>query len=42
MAEMIELKEQAERVILVAVSTDDNDDTIHSVEELAELVAAIS
>jgi len=39
MAEMIELKEQEERVILVAVSTDDNDDTIHSVEELEELVA---
>ena len=38
MAEMIELKEQEERVILVAVSTDDQDDTIHSVEELAELV----
>ena len=34
MAEMIELKEQEERVILVAVSTDDNDDTVHSVEEL--------
>ena len=39
MAEMIELKEQEERVILVAVSTDDNDDTIHSVEELSELVS---
>ncbi|MBQ7796850.1 MAG: GTPase HflX [Lachnospiraceae bacterium] len=39
MAEMYELKEQEERVILVAVSTDDNDDTIHSVEELSELVA---
>ena len=39
MAEMIELKEQEERVILVAVSTDDNDDTVHSVEELAELVS---
>ena len=39
MAEMIELKEQEERVILVAVSTDDNDDTVHSVEELSELVA---
>ena len=38
MAEMIELKEQEERVILVAVSTDDNDDTVHSVEELSELV----
>ena len=39
MAEMIDLKEQEERVILVAVSTDDNDDTVHSVEELSELVA---
>ncbi len=39
MAEMIEMKEQEERVILVAVSTDDNDDTIHSVEELSELVS---
>ena len=36
---MIELKEQEERVILVAVSTDDNDDTIHSVEELSELAS---
>lgn len=39
MAEMIELKEQEERVILVAVSTDDNDDTIHSVQELSELAS---
>lgn len=39
MAELIDLTEQEERVILVAVSTDDNDDTIHSVEELSELVA---
>lgn len=39
MAEMIELKEQEERVILVAVSTDDNDDTVDSVRELSELVA---
>ncbi len=39
MAEMIELKEQEERVILVAVSTDDNDDTVHSVQELSELVS---
>lgn len=39
MAEMIELKEQEERVILVAVSIDDNDDTVHSVEELSELVS---
>lgn len=39
MAEMIELKEQEERVILVAVSTDDHDDTLASVEELAELAS---
>ncbi|MBQ5660806.1 MAG: GTPase HflX [Lachnospiraceae bacterium] len=39
MAEMIELKEQEERVILVAVSTDDNDDTVNSVQELSELVS---
>lgn len=36
---MIELKEQEERVILIAVSTDDSDDTIHSVKELSELAA---
>ncbi len=39
MAELYEMKEQEERVILVAVSTDDNDDTLHSVEELSELVS---
>ena len=39
MAEMIEIKEQEERVILVAVSTDDNDDTVNSVQELSELVS---
>lgn len=39
MAEMYELKEEEERVILVAVSTEDNDDTVHSVEELSELVS---
>ena len=39
MAEMIELKEQEERVILVAVSTDDNDDTVNSIQELSELVS---
>jgi len=39
MAELIEIKEQEERVILVAVSTDDNDDTVNSVQELAELVS---
>lgn len=39
MAEMIELKELQERVILVAVSTDDNDDTQKSLDELSELAA---
>ena len=38
MAEMIELKEQEERVILVAVSTGEDDDTAASVDELEELV----
>lgn len=37
MAEMIELKEQEERVILVAVSTGEDDDTAASVDELEEL-----
>lgn len=39
MAEMIELGEVKERVILVGVSTDDNDDTQKSLDELEELVA---
>lgn len=39
MAEMYELREEEERVILIAVSTEDNDDTVHSVEELSELAA---
>lgn len=39
MAEMIELKELQERVILVGVSTDDNDDTQKSLDELEELAA---
>lgn len=38
MAELIDLKEQEERVILVAVSTGEEDDTAHSVDELEELV----
>lgn len=38
MAELIELKETEERVILVAVSTGDGDDTAASVDELEELV----
>ena len=37
MAEMIELKEMEERVILVAVSTSDHDDTEKSLDELEEL-----
>ena len=39
MAEMIEFGEVKERVILVGVSTDDNDDTQKSLDELEELVA---
>jgi len=39
MAEMIELKELKERVILVAVSTEEGDDTEYSVDELEELAA---
>ena len=39
MAEMIELNDVQERVILVAVSTDDNDDTQKSLDELSELAA---
>lgn len=38
MAELIEIKEEKEKVILVAVSLADNDDTEESVDELAELV----
>ena len=39
MAEMIELKEIQEKVILVSVSTSDNDDTQKSLDELEELAA---
>ncbi len=39
MAELIELKEEEERVILVAVSTGDGDDTEASVDELSELAS---
>ena len=39
MAEMIELKEVQEKVILVSVSTSDNDDTQKSLDELEELAA---
>lgn len=39
MAEMIELKETQEKVILVGVSTDDKDDTLKSLDELEELAA---
>lgn len=38
MAELYELKETEERVVLVAVSTDDGDDTAASLDELEELV----
>ena len=37
MAEMIDLKEAAERVLLVGVSTSDHDDTEKSLDELEEL-----
>ena len=39
MAELYELKEAEERVILVGVSTSDHDDTEKSLDELEELVA---
>ncbi len=38
MSELYEIKEEAERVILVAVSNQDGDDTRESVDELEELV----
>ena len=38
MAELYEIKEEIERVILVAVSESDQDDTAESVDELEELV----
>ncbi len=38
MAELVEIKEVEERVILIAVSTGDEDDTAASVDELEELV----
>ena len=39
MAELYEVKEEAERLILVAVSTSDGDDTQESLDELEELIA---
>lgn len=39
MAELIELKEIEERLILVAVATSDGDDTKESLDELEELIA---
>ncbi len=39
MADMIELSKIQEKVILVGVSTDDNDDTQKSLDELAELAS---
>ena len=39
MAEMIDLKETQERIILVGVSTSDHDDTEKSLDELEELAA---
>ena len=41
MAELIEIGEQQERVILFAASTNDSDDTEESVEELKELVKTV-
>lgn len=38
MAELYEIKEEVERVILVAVATNDGDDTEESLDELEELV----
>ena len=38
MAELYNMEEVAERLILVGVSTSENDDTKESLEELAELV----
>ena len=38
MSELYEIKEEKEKVILVAVSENDNDDTEESVDELMELV----
>lgn len=39
MAEMIELKETCERVLLIGVSTDEHDDTEKSLDELEELAS---
>ncbi len=38
MPEMIEIREEVERLILIGVSVSDNDDTVNSLEELKELV----
>ncbi len=38
MAELYEIKEEIEKVILVAVASNDGDDTVESVDELEELV----
>ena len=42
MAELFDMKEIEERVILIAVSTDDEDDTRASLDELEELVKTAS
>ena len=42
MAELFDMKELEERVILIAVSTDDEDDTRASLDELEELADMIS
>ena len=41
MAELFDMKELEERVILIAVSTDDEDDTRASLDELEELVKRV-
>ena len=38
MAEIFEIKEQEERMILVGVATSDGDDTAESLDELEELI----
>ena len=39
MADLIDLRELEERVILIAVSTRDGDDTLASLDELSQLAS---
>jgi len=39
MAQLIDIKEQIERFVLVSVAVSDNDDTVESIDELEELVS---